>query len=301
MDSFARQTPTGAEVYLDHVGWFIPDIDRASADFERLGFRLTPFVVSRNADPAGGPPVPSGTGNRCAMLERGYLELITAIDGIDTPLARQHRAAVSRRVGVHVVAFTVADASAARARLAREGFDPGEPVRLRRPVLAPDDRETFAAFSVVRVPPEKMPEGRIQILTQETPDLVWQDRFLTRENGLTALTGALLSVEDPGEVSARFGRFVGRAPAGGGDLFTITLDRGRLDFATPARCASLLPGVPLPGPAATVALRFLAPDRVATHRFLTGRGIRVVEDGGVLRIGPQDALGAALLIHGPDA
>src|SRR5262245_2736831 len=123
-DRFARQTPQGEEIYLDHVGWFIKDVDAASRAFERLGFLLTPFVVSRNADPQDGTLKPSGTGNRCAMLNRGYLELIAAIEGVDTPLARQHRAATDRHVGLHVIAFTVARADAAQERLVVEGFEP---------------------------------------------------------------------------------------------------------------------------------------------------------------------------------
>ena len=128
----------------------------AGAAFERLGFTLTPFVAQSNADPAGGPPKPAGTGNRCAMLRRGYLEILAAVDGADTLLAHQHRTAVARYVGVHLLAFTVADARAAHARLAAEGFAPLDPVHLRRPI-ATDGGEEDVAFTVVRVPPPKAP------------------------------------------------------------------------------------------------------------------------------------------------
>jgi glyoxalase-like protein len=294
---FDRQTPERDQIYLDHVGWFVTDVEQASRTFERLGFVLTPFVVSRNADPADGTLKPSGTGNRCAMLHRGYLELIAAIDGVDTPLARQHRQAVRRHLGVHVVAFTVPDARAAHRRLSAEGFDPGEPVRLRRPIRAEDGSERHAEFTVIRVPPQAMPEGRIQILTQETPDLIWQPSLLASENGIRRLTGVLVCVEDPDEAARRFGRFTGRAPAGPPDCRLIDLDRGRLAFARPESAGRLL-ATDVPGPAPAVAAVGLASADVAeTARFLEGRGLAVERAGGTVRIAPQDALGAALVVH----
>ncbi|MBI4502303.1 MAG: VOC family protein [Gemmatimonadetes bacterium] len=295
-----RQIPAGGEIYLDHVGWLVSDMERASATFERLGFVLTPFVVSRNAD-SSGVLQPSGTGNRCAMLHRGYLELIAAIEGVETSLARQHRAAVARHVGLHVIALTVADAVAAHGRLASEGFEPGEPVRLRRPILAPDGADRLAEFTVIRVPPEKMPEGRIQILTQETPDLVWQPRLIARENGIAGLEGVLLCVEDPAEVAERYGRFTGRSPSGESNYMTLALDRGRLEFVAPGRCRSLLPGVQLPATAVIAAIALTAEDPEATRRFLLGRGVAVSDVAPeTFSVGPGDAMGAAMVVCGAD-
>ena len=293
-----RQTPRGQEIYLDHVGWFIPDVERASAVFERLGFVLTPFVISRNADPAGGPPVPSGTGNRCAMLERGYLELIASIPGVETALARQHRDAVRRHVGVHVIAFTVADAQAAHDRLQAEGFSPGELVRLRRPIKAPDGTDAMAAFTVIRVPPDSMPEGRIQILTQETPELIWQAPLIARESGIRALSGALVCVRDPAGVAARYSRFVGRPVHEKGGILEIILDRGRIAFGTPENCAGLLGDTRPYEPPVIAAVQFESRDLAATRRFLEGGGTPVTGlPGGALCISAEHALGAALVVQ----
>lgn len=299
MTQFEHQTPRAGEVYLDHVGWFVPDMTTAGAAFERLGFRLTPFVAQSNADPAGGPPKPAGTGNRCAMLRRGYLEILAAIDGIDTPLVRQHRAAVARYVGVHLLAFTVDDAVATRARLAAEDFAPLEPVHLRRPI-ATDDGEAEVAFTVVRVPPAKMPEGRIQFLTQETPDLVWQERLIARDNGVAALAGALLCVADVDEAAARYSRFLGRPARGANGYASIALDRGRLGFATPARARALLPGLNFVQPPLVAAIALMADDVAAAKLFCRSRGIPIAF-GGKSRfcVDPGAAMGTGLLVHGP--
>ena len=293
------QTPSGGQVFLDHVGWFVPDIGEAGRLFERLGFVLTPFVAQHNADPAGGPPLPAGTGNRCAMLRRGYLEILTAVPGADTPLAAQLRGEIDRYTGVHLVAFTTDDAAGTHARLEAEGFAPLPPVHLRRPLTLPDGTVAEVAFTVIRVPPAAMAEGRIQMLRQETPDLVWQDRLLARDNGVDALAGVLLCVDDPGAVAARHARFTGRPAAGGGDYRIIDLDRGRLGFASPDRCRALLPGAAIPATPfiAAVALRSRDLDRF--RRLCGDRAVRLLEsDDGTVRVDPSEAAGAALVVVG---
>jgi len=296
------QTPTGDEIFLDHVGWFVPDMEVAGRQFEELGFVLTPFVAHRNADPAGGPPLPAGTGNRCAMLRRGYLEILAAIDGADTPMARQLNTAMARYTGLHLIAFTVDDVAAAQARLAAGGFDPQPPVLLRRPVTGQDGGEAEVAFTVLRVPPAAMPEGRVQMLRQETPELVWQDQLLARDNGVTALGGILLCVDDPAAVSDRFARFTGRAARGGGAYRVIALDRGRLGFATADYCRALLPGIAVPATPFMAAAALQADDPAVIGALCAARCIRLLDDAGdgTVRIHPAAAAGAALVVSGPD-
>ena len=48
MDRKFSQTPGPGEIYLDHVGWFVPDIEVAAPHFEMLGFPLTPLTVHAN-------------------------------------------------------------------------------------------------------------------------------------------------------------------------------------------------------------------------------------------------------------
>ncbi|MBK5928102.1 VOC family protein [Rhodobaculum claviforme] len=227
-----RQTPENAEVYLDHLAHFLPDMAAAETALAGLGFTLTPYTVQRNRTVDG--YVPSGTANRCAMLDNGYLEFLARAS--DTGLSRQLTAALARHTGVHLLAMATADADAATARLEQAGFAPDPVVHLTRAVATPDGAEALARFSVVRVPPAAMPEGRIQILTHHTPDLVWQDRWTRHRNGIVSLEAVLLVVADPSEAAARFGRFLGRthAPLSGGRQ-CLALDRGALVFAPDAR------------------------------------------------------------------
>jgi hypothetical protein len=88
---------------LDHVAHFVPHVDSASSALEKLGFTLTPFSEQSHRTEPGGPVMPAGAGNRCVMLEQGYLEFLTPTG--DTPVAGQLRTAIKRYTGPHLVAF----------------------------------------------------------------------------------------------------------------------------------------------------------------------------------------------------
>ena len=72
-----RQLPQHGEVFIDHVGYFVADLDAAGAQLERLGFRVSLANVQTNAD-VKGELKPSGTSNRLARLPRGFLEILAA-------------------------------------------------------------------------------------------------------------------------------------------------------------------------------------------------------------------------------
>lgn len=295
------QTPGPGQIFLDHVGWFVPDIARAEAAFARLGFNLTPYVAQHNADPGGGPPKPAGTGNHCAMLETGYLEILTAVPGMETPLADQLRAGVARYTGLHLIALTTDDAEAARERLAKSGFAPDETVLLRRPVETADGGEAEVSFSVVRLPHGTMPEGRVQMLSQNTPELCWQDRFITRDNGITGLSGVLLCVTDPAEAAGRFARYAGRRATGSDEYSEVQLDRGRLGFATPDRCRDLLPDVGIPCTPFIAAVGIGAGDPLVTRKYFSAHGIdSAMDTDGLVYVPAIEAMGATLVIHSDD-
>ena len=293
----APQTPSGDGVFLDHVGWFVSDMNAMAEMMEKLGFILTPFVAQYNADPNGGPPISAGTGNCCAMLQRGYLEFLAAVPGKDTPLSQQLNAALDRYQGLHLVAFTIDDSEGAHKKLQDGGFTPLDPVHLRRPLTLGDGSEAEVAFTVLRVPPEIMPEGRVQMLRQETPDLVWQNHIIARDNGVAALAGVIQCVDNVDEVSGRFSRFTGKAIDGQGDYRSLSLDRGRLGFATRAALAMHLPEVKAPTTPFMAAVCLQSDDLNKTRQFLIEAGVVTspLSDHAVL-INPGDAAGAAIII-----
>jgi hypothetical protein len=221
------QIPAAGELVLDHVAHFVPHVDAASEALEKLGFTLTPFSEQSHRAEPGGPLVPAGSGNRCVMLREGYLEFLTPTG--DTPIADQLRTAIKRYTGVHLVAFGSAAPDADHARLVRAGFGPLPPVALQRQIGTATGEGT-ARFTVVRVPPGTMPEGRIQFCQQHTPELLWQPRWLDHHNRATALAGVILRVADAREAAQRFARYTGLLAQLSGSVWRIGTARGYLLF-----------------------------------------------------------------------
>ena len=262
-----RQLPLGGDVFLDHIAHFVRDCDAARAALARAGFAPAPISIQVNPDPAGGPPRPTGTGNVTAMFARGYVEIL--FKTADTPIARELDAALARYPGLHLAAFAVADAAAAHRRLGEAGFRTQPLVDMQRPVetvAGPD----VAAFTIARLVPGQMPEGRIQMLTHHTEHTVWQPRWLEHPNGARGLAALTIAVADVGEAAARFARFTGRvaAPCEGGQA--IALDRGRLELVTAEAFNSRFPEVAIPSlpfiGACTIAVGSLAAAEAALER-----------------------------------
>ncbi|MEQ8250048.1 MAG: VOC family protein [Oceanibaculum nanhaiense] len=290
-----RQLPESTELFLDHIAHFVPDMEAAGAALERLGYRLTPFTHQQNSLQPGEPPVPAGTANRLVMLRRGYLEFLTSV--ADTPLAQQLQAAVQRYIGLHLLAFAVGDAEAAWNRLQEQGFAPTPLVHLTRPVELPAGGTEDARFSVVRVPPGTMPEGRIQMLTHYTESAVWQERWMDHPNRIEELHDVLLAVADPEESATRFARFLDRKAKKNGSGWHLETDRGALSFVAPDALPDTLPGAAVPAAPFMAGYSLISADLAASaHHFLKGGGAVEEIGSGMLKLTLPAPLGGTQIV-----
>lgn len=219
MNVAERQKPAPGELFLDHVAHFVPDLDAAAAILERVGFRVT------------------GTSNRCIMLDEGYIEILAPT--LDTPHAQRVRERMARYQGVHLACFGTPDAQAEHRRLADHGFEPEPLVNLDRKVEGGTVR-----FRVVYVPPEKMPEGRIQYVQQMTPEVIWRKEHLRHTNAVIGLAAVYVAADDPAATAARWARFAGLLPRRNGDLVRLDTARGTV-FVGKAEPAPALAGYAL--------------------------------------------------------
>ncbi len=209
-----RQKPAPGELFLDHVAHFVPAIGAAAQLLEALGFAVTPESAHR----AQGAP--AGTSNRCVMLEQGYLEILAPT--LDTPNAQRVRAHMARYDGVHLACFGTPDAYAEHRRLTDHGFEPEAVVDLERTV----DGGELARFNVVYVPSGKMTEGRVQYVRHLTPGVLWNERTLNHNNGVTGLGAVYVVADDPAAAAARWARFTGLIPQRTEDGIRLETARG---------------------------------------------------------------------------
>jgi hypothetical protein len=234
-----RRLPQGDEIFLDHVGHFVRNPEAAAKALARAGFAPTP--VSVQVDASGQK---TGTGNITAMLGRGYIEVL--FKTADTEIGRDFDASLMLYNGVHLAAFSVADAEKAHARLAAAGFKMRPLANFSRPVET-DTGPGEAAFAVVRVERGEMPEGRIQILQHRTEETVWQRRWLDHPNGALALIDLVIAVPNEVEATVRFSKFTGCAIGSNRFGSEVAVDRGRVELMTGQVFGALLREVRTPG------------------------------------------------------
>jgi hypothetical protein len=233
-----RQLPVGDEIFLDHIGHFVRDAEAAGRALARAGFTPTPVSMQQNPD-----GTPTGTGNITAMFRRGYVEVL--FKTVDTPLGRELDSALANHLGIHLAAFSVANAEQAHRRLTGAGFALRPLVQFQRPVETADG-PGVAAFTVVRLERGAMAEGRIQILAHRTEGAVWQPRWLPHRNGALGLLDMVVACVDPLEAAGRFVRFTDRNATATPFGQAVVLDRGQVHLMNINAFAATFPEIAVP-------------------------------------------------------
>lgn len=291
----ALRFPQADEIFLDHVGIFVPEFEASAAALERLGFLLTPLAVHESALEPGAPLTRLGTANRCAMLREGYLEMLGPVG--DTPMARHVRRRLARYPGLHLIAFSACDPERWHGLMRERGLNPDPIARIQRPTPTPDGPRLVRG-SIVRPPVDSWPEARVQTVFHETPEIMWPEPYLEHANGAEAITSMLIVVENVIEVAERFAEITDRPVSAEGRRRRIVLDRGSLLIADTNEAMSLLPGLQIPALpfCAAIALRSSETWVTATHLERSGvpyttssEGLRVVD--------PGHGLGATFVFH----
>jgi len=240
----------------------VPDLGAAAALLESLGFTVTPVSDHQ----VGGKP--AGTANRCLMFEQGYIEILAPT--LDTPNAQRVREHMARYGGVHLVCFGTPGAEAERARLAAHGFDPDPVVRLERSI----EEGKRARFNVVYVPPDRMPEGRVQYCEHLTPEHIWQSRHVRHENNVTGLAAAYVVARDPVETAARWAGYAGLIPSPDDGMVRLDTARGKIFIATKKALSGYIEHVPDAPGIAAIRLAVADPEAFAARLRKLGLNVR---------------------------
>ena len=289
-----RQSPEGDEIFYDHIGYFVHDLDNVGVRMEKLGFQVSATNIQYNED-AAGELQRTHTSNKLVKLNLGFIEMLAATG--KSPLADQLENMLARYQGLHVIALTNADIEATAARLAASGIDMQDPAHLRRKVMV-NGEETLMVFTVCRVRPGTYNEGRLQILTNHTPENFWLPGDMDHANGADTLTDLLICVDDVEEAINRYETFLGTDAITMMGLRTLDLARGRFHFVTPEQAQAMLPGFTAPTLPYTCGQGLGSLNLAASKAYFRNAGVKpVYEDEDFFCIGPDDAMGAYLLFH----
>lgn len=200
---------------IDHVVVAVHDLARAAADYERLGFTLTPRAEH--------PPA-MGTANRLAQFAgRNFLELLE----VDRPAGQQpsdraamppifgfgweNRRFLERRQGMSMLVLASADARADLATLTAAGAETWAPMDFERRARLPDGQEVTVGFSLGFVTDPAMPELAFFFCQQRAPQHFWKPAFQRHANGAQAILRVFLVADQP----ERHGEALARLTGGG--------------------------------------------------------------------------------------
>lgn len=275
---------------LDHIAVMTPDLTAAGRAYERLGFCLTPVSQHSGARTAGGAVEPWGTGNRCVMLRRGYIELMGIVDPglFDNRLGEY----LARYEGIHILAFGCADAHAAEIRLRREGFGVTGVHGLARELDVPGG-SAVAKFNLVRLPASEMPEGRVLLIEHLTREHLWQERYLDHPNGAVGLSELTVCVADVEDAASRYGRMFGVAGRGDHKRRAFALDDGRFVLLSESGLKSEL-GLDAPVLPFAASFTVDVADCGKARAAIEANGGSCETVGDALMVRPRDACGALI-------
>ncbi len=276
---------------LDHAAVMVRDLNISSTAYERLGFHLTPLSQHSGALTPGGAVVQWGCANRCIMLQQGYLELMGVIDA--TLYDNKIPEFLARYEGIHILAFGCSDGTAAATRLAKEGFGANGIHRLARSLDTPDG-ERQAAFNLVRLPPEEMPEGRVLAIEHLTRDFLWQERYLAHPNGAIALEELIVCVDNPATVAMRYEWYFGIPASEDRNSWRFTLREGNFVLTDP-NCLQATFRIEAPTTPYAAALKIRTQTLKDTEKYLIENAIKFTETNDGLQVPASEAAGATFI------
>jgi catechol 2,3-dioxygenase-like lactoylglutathione lyase family enzyme len=252
---------------IDHAVVMVRDLDRAAANWKRLGFTVSPRGTHSSH---------MGTANHTIMLDPDYIELLGVL--AETELNAPARAFLAQREGVERIAFTAVDSAEGAKEIRARGWQPIGPTDFERPVTMPDGRQSAAKFRTFQWPVVEAPGGvRIFACQHETPNTVWIPELMKHANGAKRLKQVLLVAPEPAREAAHLSRLIDReAHQQDDDSLIVPSGGDRADFVITSKeqLSRRYPGVSLAGlPERGSAGLVIAADLAATKRALGGIGI----------------------------
>jgi catechol 2,3-dioxygenase-like lactoylglutathione lyase family enzyme len=294
---------TGDIDVIHHACLIVRSIDTAVAQYEKLGFAFTPLSLHKIAIQPDQEPVYFGVGNRNAIFERNFLEIVGVVDPqrwSQITKAQRGPFDIDKRLdlyqGLHILHFGADDIQVVRARFQRDGIECSDIARLQRAVDTPDGEQVMRALAMHYAKGEN-PEGLMQVAQHLTREVALQPRYICHSNGARLLTEVIICSTDPRASAEKYARYVGRVVERRGEWHVVNLPDSRVIVVDPEGLERMVPGYAPP------VLPFLAGITVATNSLTTARDvlrtnrIEFIDRGDRCLVTPRDACGCAVVFQ----
>lgn len=275
---------------VNHVGVAVRDMDAAAALYERMGFTVSPVSVHSGSEKPGEPVQKLSSGNRCAVFEHNYVELL-GIVAPERPDWGGMRKLIERFQGAHIICFGCGEAETVDKRLRDQDVKTSGVIALQRDVETPDGTRT-PRFDCVHFDRDMTPEGLVQAAHHRDPEYIHQPRYLTHGNGATALQDVVVASLDPESEARKYELLTDQAPYQHGRGFAIDLPVvSRLVFLHAADLNAEFRGTLFSPVPSVVAMGFPVKSLDGTRTLVQQAGFTVIEGEGRFVIPAEEALG----------
>ena len=271
---------------IDHAVVMVGDLDKAAANWKRLGFTISP---------RGTHSAKMGSGNYTIMLDPDYIELLGVL--AETEHNAPARAFLARREGIERIAFTAVDSAEGAEEIRARGFEPIGPTDFERPVPMPDGSVSAAKFRTFQWPVDEAPGGlRIFACQHKTRETVWIPELMKHANGARRLRQVLIVSPEPAKEAAHLQRLIDgsvRADPDGAIAVPSGSDRADFIFLTKDALGRRYPGVSLAGlpERGSAGLVIATSDLAAAEKAADGASVR---SAGAVCVAPAAANGTLL-------
>lgn len=300
--------PTSGRIdVIHHAGLITTDLTGLVARYERLGFAFTPLSKVKIALRPGEDPVYIGLGNRNAIFERNYLEIVGMPDPdiwAAIPLEKRGPFNIDERLrlyeGLHIMHFGTDDIEIVRNRYLQQGQPVSDVARLQRMVDTADGERMMMA-KTLHFPRGSNPEALIQIAQHVTPEYVLQPRYVRHPNGARGMTEVIVCSNAPADLAAKYSRYADCPVQRTGDLHIVDLGHTRVLVVAPPGLERLVPGFVPPMVPFLAGFTVVTPDLTHSRDYLRQAGVDVREVDRRLVIPPWEGSGCAILFEPVDA
>lgn len=281
---------------LDHIVHAVRNLDAAADLYRRLGFT----VGARNRHPWG-------THNHVVQMPGFFIELLTMAepeklgeDVISILFGRFNQVFLQTSQGFSLLILESRDAAKDAAEFAKAKIGISDVARFERAGKRPDGSEVKVAFSLAFAGDARAPQCGFAVCEQHFPENFWNSAFQRHENGATGVAGVVLVADNPSDhhifLSALAGERELQSTSSG---ITVTTPRGDIQVMDPLAYRNHFGATPpdVTQGARLAALRVLSADMEKVRAALSDGRLPLHEEHGRLIVGPEQALGAAIVFE----
>jgi len=267
---------------VDHVVLAVRDLGAAAAAYEAMGFTLTPQAQH-----------PFGTGNRLALLDGDFIELLAVTQPGDVTEAgagafsfgAYNRDFLGGREGMSMLALQSEDWQADREEFEEKDLETYWPFEFSRQAAQPDGSEVTVGFKLTFVTGDNMPQ--MPFFTchhQHTREFFFKPQFQEHANGAQRIMRVIVLSNEPRET----------------DKFLTKLDMelDQMAVFSPKQFRDLFPEItpPIADHGAVFAGYWVVVrDLQQTREVLAEGGVPVNDSPKCVEVGPEFAFGATVV------